>query len=147
MELWGDDQGTTETGGLAQQEKAELGRDGREMTETDGLREQEKAEMRRGGCETTGNGGSGEREEKGVKMNRGEEVDDGDWTDGSADRERRGGWSHLHGPEYCSACQGNPFACGCLDVSFESRGEKMLERERQARWPDQCWGYSGVRQG
>ena len=118
------------------------------MTETDGLRVKEKAEMRGGGCETTETGGSGEQEGKGVEMNKGEDFDDRDCTDGSADREGRGDWSHLYGPQYCSGCHLTPFACGCLDVSFEIRGEKLRrerrERERQAWCPDQWWGYSGI---
>ena len=63
--------------------------------------------MRGGGFETTETGGSGEREGKRVEMDRRDDLDDRDWIDGSADRERRR--DHLYSVEYCSACQGNPF--------------------------------------
>ena len=36
------------------------------------------------------------------------ETTDGDCTDGNAERERKGDWSHLYCPEYCSEC-GQPF--------------------------------------
>ena len=32
------------------------------------------------------------------------ETTDGDQMDGNVERETRGDWSHLYGPEYCSAC-------------------------------------------
>ena len=43
-----------------------------------------------------------------VETNREEETTDGDQTDESADRENKGDWSHLYGPEYCSVCRQNP---------------------------------------
>ena len=57
---------------------------------------------------------------------------DGDQTDGNAEREGKGDWSHLYGPEYCSECGQNPFECGCLNVDFESKEEKR-RRERRER--------------
>ena len=60
------------------------------------------------------------------------ETTDGDQTDGNVERERRGDWSHLYGPEYCPACGQNPLECGCLNVSFESKWEKK-RRERRER--------------
>ena len=33
---------------------------------------------------------------------------DGDQTDGNAEWEGKGDWSHLYGPEYCSECGQNP---------------------------------------
>ena len=68
---------------------------------------------------------------------RGEETTDGARTDGNAERERKGDWSHLYGPEYCAACGQKPFECGCVNVSFESKWEKKRqerrERERERR--------------
>ena len=45
---------------------------------------------------------------------------DGDGTDENAEREGKGDWRHLYGPEYCSECGQIPFECGCLNVDFES---------------------------
>ena len=74
----------------------------------------------------------GERDGKGVQTNREEETADGDRTDGNAEQERRGDWSHRYGPEYCSACGQNPFECGCLNVSFYSKlGEETARKRRK----------------
>ena len=68
------------------------------------------------------------------------ETTEGDQTDGWAEREMTGDWGHLYGPEYCSVCGQNPFECGCLNVSFESRrekerrGRKERGRENQGKW-------------
>ena len=43
----------------------------------------------------------------------------------------RGDWGHLYWPEYCSVCGQNPFECGCLNVSFDSRREKRWREERE----------------
>ena len=59
------------------------------------------------------------------------ETTEGDQTDGWTERELRGDWGHLHGPEYCSVCGQNPFECGCLNVSFESRRGKLWREERE----------------
>ena len=57
---------------------------------------------------------------------------DGHRTDENAQREGKGDWSHLYGPEYCSEYGQNPFECGCLNVDFESKEEKR-RRERRER--------------
>ena len=59
------------------------------------------------------------------------ETTEGDQTDEWTEREMRGDWGHLYGPEYCSVCGQNPFECGCLNVSFESRREKRWREERE----------------
>ena len=59
------------------------------------------------------------------------ETTGGDQTDGWTEREMRGDWGHLYGPEYCSVCGQNPFECGCLNVNFESRREKRWREERE----------------
>ena len=75
------------------------------------------------------------------------ETTEGDQTDGWTEREVRGDWGHLYGPEYCSVCGQNPFECGCLNVSFESRrkkkvagGKRKRERHRENDW-DGSGGY------
>ena len=59
------------------------------------------------------------------------ETTDGDQTDGRVERERRGDSGHLYGPECCSVCGQDPFECGCLNLSFESRWEKQRREERE----------------
>ena len=59
------------------------------------------------------------------------ETTDGDQTDGYVERERRGDWSHLYGPECCSVCGQHPFEGGYLNVSLESRWEKKRREERE----------------
>ena len=59
------------------------------------------------------------------------ETTERDQTDGWTEREMRGDWGHLYGPEYCSMCGQNPFECGCSNVSFESRREKQWREERE----------------
>ena len=59
------------------------------------------------------------------------ETTEGDQTDGWTEREMSGDWGHLYGPEYCSVCGQNPFECGCLNVSFESKREKQWWEERE----------------
>ena len=59
------------------------------------------------------------------------EVTEEDRSDGWVERERRGDWSHLFGPECCSVCGQNPFECGCLNVSFARRWEKKRREERE----------------
>ena len=75
----------------------------------------------------------GEQGGKGMETNGTKETVDEDWTEESTDRERKGDWGHLYGPECCPACQQNSFECGCLDVSFESKGEKGGSRDRRMR--------------
>ena len=71
------------------------------------------------------------------KREKGETTEE-DQTDGWTEREMRGDWGHLYGPEYCSMCGQNPFECGCSNVSFESRREKQWReergREKQGKW-------------
>ena len=64
------------------------------------------------------------------------ETTDGDQTGGWVERERRGDWDHLYGPVCCSVCGQNPFECGCLNVSFESRWEKKRREEREREMVD-----------
>ena len=90
----------------------------------------EQQEMERTGVTETG--GLGEQDGRSVQTDREEGTTDEGGAEGSAERERRGDWSHLYGPEFCSACERNPFECGCLNVSFESKGEKK-RRERRER--------------
>ena len=68
-----------------------------------------------------------------LDTSRGEagETSEGVLTDGWTEREMRGDWSHLYGPEYCSVCGQNPFECGCLNVNFESRREKRWREDRE----------------
>ena len=57
------------------------------------------------------------------------------------------------GIEYCLACGQNPFECGCLDVSFESKEEKdRRERREKERatwrligWTDEVSSVEGRR--
>ena len=49
---------------------------------------------------------------------------DGDRTDENAEREGKGDWSHLYGPEYCSECGRDPFECGCLNVDFRAKRKR-----------------------
>ena len=59
------------------------------------------------------------------------ETSEGVLTDGWTERETRGDWSHLYGPEYCYVCGQNPFECGCLNVNFESWREKRRREDRE----------------
>ena len=43
--------------------------------------------------------------------------------------ERRGEIGDLYGPDSCVVCRGNPFECGCLDVNFDSKGERKQTGE------------------
>ena len=60
---------------------------------------------------------------------------DGERTDENPEREGKGDWSHLYGPEFCSESGQNPFECGCLNVDNESTEEKR-RRERRERVRD-----------
>ena len=82
-----------------------------------------------------------------LDTSRGEagETSEGVLTDGWTERETRGDWSHLYGPEYCYVCGQNPFECGCLNVNFESRREKRWreDRERERGTGKMFWDGSG----
>ena len=93
----------------------------------------EKPELRRdehGTTETAGWGKQGEQGGKGMETNGEKETVDGDWTEGSADQERKGDCGHLYGPKYSPACQQNPFEYECLDVSFDRRSDGRDEKRR-----------------
>ena len=85
------------------------------------------------------------RKEKRIEADGDVDMTGGDSTETSTDRERKGDWTHLFGPESCGVCWQNPFECGCLNVCLENKGEKgRREAWEKAR---ATWNTMGLADG